>query len=275
MLTLLAGLAVAYGVSVGLLYFAQRHFLYHPDITRPNPAAFGVAEMAEVGLRTRDGLEILAWWRPPADDRAPIMLYLHGNGGHIGDRGGKVRTYLDRGWGVLLVSWRGYGGNRGKPSEAGLYADAEAAMAYLAAAGADSARIVIYGESLGSGPAVKLAADGAPGALVLEAPFTSIADLAAAMFPYVPARWLVRDRFASIERIAKVSAPLLIVHGERDRTVSPSHGRRLLAAHRGVKQGHFVAGAGHNDLYEFGVDSVIAAFVLAQINAKSEDNVSQ
>lgn len=272
MLTLLAGLAIAYGVSVALLYVAQRNFLYYPDRTRPLPETAGVAEMTEVTLRTGDGVKILAWWRPPTSEQAPVMLYLHGNGGNIGHRAAKVRPYLDRGWGVLLLSWRGYGFSAGHPSEAGLYADAEAAMDYLAVAGIGRERTVVYGESLGSGPAVKLAADGTFSALVLEAPFTSIPDLAAPMFPYVPARWLVRDRFASIDRIPRVSSPLLIVHGERDRTVPVSHGQRLLAAHRGVKEGHFVAGAGHNDLSEFGIDAIVASFVLAQIDVKTDDN---
>lgn len=246
---------------VGGLFLGQRSLLYQPDRSRPRPAEYGIPEMAEVTVRTGDGLDLLAWWRGADDPRAPVLLFLHGNAGHIGHRAGKIRQFLERGWGALLLSWRGYAGNPGQPTEPGLLSDAAAARRYLAERGVAAQRIVLYGESLGSGPAVRVAAETEVAALVLEAPFTSITDLARRLFPYVPVRRLVKDRFASIERIGGLSVPVLIVHGERDLTVPVSHGRKLLAAVPGAKAGHFVPEAGHNDLYAFGVDAVVAEFV--------------
>lgn len=257
---------------MGALYLGQRSLLYQPDRTRPEPAAYGVPEVAEVGLRTADGLELLAWWRAAAGPGTPVLLFLHGNAGHIGHRATKLRPFLARGWGALLVSWRGYGGNPGRPTEEGLLQDAAAGMRFLADRGVAATRVVVYGESLGSGPAVRIAAESEVGALVLEAPFTSITDLARRLFPYVPVGRLVKDRFASIERIGGLAVPVLIVHGERDLTVPVSHGRALLAAAPPAKAGHFVPEAGHNDLYAFGIASVIARFVEESVGRNEQEN---
>jgi len=243
------------------LYFLQRSLIYFPDSTRPTPAAFGVPEMTPVTLSTEDGLSLLAWWAPPREATRPTIVYFHGNGGHIGYRGSKVRPYLDRGFGVLLVSWRGYSGNDGRPTERGLYADGRAALRFVQDKGIPPARRVLYGESLGGGVAVEMAVRGAAAALVLEAPFTSIVDVAAARFPVFPARLLVRDRFDSIGKIDRIAMPLLVVHGERDRVLSARMGRDLLAAASPPKEGVFLPRAGHNDLYDHGAAHHVIRFI--------------
>ena len=124
-------IAGVYIIFVAALYLFQRSVLFHPDPTRPDPDDYGVREMQAVTLDTEDGLRLLAWWSPPADESLPVLLFFHGNAGHIGYRGEKLRPYLDRRWGVLLVAWRGYSGNLGQPSEPGLYADGRAALAFL------------------------------------------------------------------------------------------------------------------------------------------------
>jgi hypothetical protein len=217
--------------------------------------------MVPVALPTEDGLALLAWWAPPRETGGPVLVYFHGNGGHIGYRGSKVRPYLDRGYGVLLVAWRGYSGNGGSPTEAGLYADGRAALRFLESRGIAVGQRVFYGESLGGGPAVELAAQGAAGALVLEAPFTSIADVASGQFPIFPVRWLVRDRFNSIAKIGRVAVPLLVIHGERDGIVPARFGRDLLAAANPPKEGVFLPQAGHNDLYEHGAAGHVIRFI--------------
>lgn len=253
--------ALAYLVALVLLAVFQRSLMYHPNAARPEPAASGVPEMTPVTLETDDGLSLLAWWRPPASGRTPVLLYLHGNAGNLAHRADKVRPYLDAGWSVLLVAWRGYSGNPGRPSEQGLYRDGRAAMAFLGRQGIAPGRVVLYGESLGSGVAVQLAAERTPGALVLEAPFSSLVDAGAAHYPVFPVRWVVRDRFDSAAKIAAVRAPVLVMHGERDRVVPPALGRRLLDTAREPKQGLFVPAAGHNDLYDFGVAPAVIEFV--------------
>ncbi len=246
-------IAGAYLAIVAALYVFQRGVLYHPDPTRPEPEDFGVGEMRAVTLETDDGLRLLAWWRPPGDATRPVMVFFHGNAGHIGYRGEKLRPYLDRGWGVLLVAWRGYSGNPGKPTEAGLYADGRAALAFLAERGIAPKRQVAYGESLGAAVAVELGRATRFGAIVLEAPFTSVADVAQAMYPFIPVRPLIRDKFASIEKIREVASPLLVIHGEKDKIIPVRYGRRLHDAAGDPKSAHFVPGAGHNDLHGFAI----------------------
>ena len=197
----------------------QRSLTYFPDPTRPTPAESDVPELAPVSLGTEDGLSLLAWYAPPRVSDAPSLAYFHGNAGHIGMRGFKVRAYLNAGLGVLLTTWRGYSGNPGTPTEDGLYADGRAARAFLRAHGCGDERQILYGESLGTGVAVHLAREAAPGALVLEAPFSSIVDIARGRFPLLPVGPLIVDRFDSAAKIGKVAAP----GPDRARRARPDH----------------------------------------------------
>ena len=244
--------------SLGAL---QRALTYYPDHTRPTPAEAGVPELAPVVLETEDGLLLLAWHAPPRADDAPSLIYFHGNAGHIGMRGFKVRAYLNAGLGVLLTTWRGYSGNPGTPTEDGLYADGRAARAFLRALGTGDRRQILYGESLGTGVAVHLARESAPAALVLEAPYSSIADIASGRFPLLPVRPLIVDRFDSAAKIGKVAAPLLIVHGERDRTIPVRLARKLHKRAREPKEAVFIPEADHADLTEFGLAAIVLEFL--------------
>lgn len=217
--------------------------------------------MRPVTLQTEDGLALLAWWAPPRAPDRPVIVFFHGNAGHIGYRGPKLRIFLDRGYGVLIPAWRGYSGNPGKPHEAGLYADGRAALRFLDEQEIPDAQRVFYGESLGAAVAVELAAGGAGGAMVLEAPFTALPEVAAAHYPIFPARRLVKDRFDSAAKIGRVRIPMLVVHGERDAVVPVRFGRALLAAANEPKEGAFIANAGHNDLYRFGVSGRVIGFI--------------
>ena len=265
MIKIIGGAVGVYLLMLAAMYVFQRSLIYVPDRTRPEPSQFGVPEMIPVTLETDDGLALLAWWRPPARAGAPTIAYFHGNAGHIGNRGSKVRPYLDQGWGVLLTTWRGYSGNPGDPTERGVYADARAALAFLAKQGITPAGTVLYGESLGSGAAVELATGYAAGALVLEAPFTSLPDAGARHYPIFPLRLLAKDRYDSLAKIGAVQSPLLVLHGGRDRVVPMALGRRLLEAANEPKTGKFPAGAGHNDLYDFGAARGVIAFVKQHI----------
>ncbi|MBT5780880.1 MAG: alpha/beta hydrolase [Rhodospirillaceae bacterium] len=255
----------AYGVALGGVFAGQRHLMYFPDSQCPAPGESGVPEMAEVTLETDDGLALLAWHRPPARDALPTLVYFHGNAGHIGMRADKVRPFLDAGFGVLLTTWRGYSGNPGKPSEDGLYRDGRAARDYLLEVGVAASNIVMYGESLGTGVAVQLASEQAPAALVLEAPYNSIADVAQARIPLLPVKPLVLDRFDSQAKIASVAAPLLIVHGARDGTIPVRFGKKLFAAASEPKQMQIYPEAGHNDLHEHGMGRLTLDFLKQSI----------
>jgi fermentation-respiration switch protein FrsA (DUF1100 family) len=261
-----------YAAAVAGLYLFQRHLLYHPSANRPSIALAAVPEMAVVTLATEDGLTLESWYAA-ARDGAPTLVYFHGNAGHIGHRGFKVRPYLDAGWGVLLVGYRGFGGNSGAPSETGLYADARAALAFLDGEGVPAGRRLLYGESLGTGIAVRMAAEAAAktpvAAVILEAPYTAIADVAAEHYPFVPARLMMRDRFDALSWIGAIGAPLLVVHGERDHIVPTMFGKALFAAAAEPKTAHWIENAGHNDLHEYGLARLVMTFVADHTGARA------
>lgn len=247
------------GTGVDAMLSVQRSFMYFPTQERMSPSAAGVPEMQEVTLRTPDGLDLLAWYAPPTRSGAPTLIYFHGNGGDIGMRAGKVSPFLEAGLGVLLTTYRGYSGNPGAPSEAGLYDDARAAHAFLEAQ--KPSGIVLYGESLGTGVAVQLATEIEALSVVLEAPFTSIADIALPQMPFMPLQSLIIDRFDSAKKIGAVNAPVLIVHGELDTTIPVRLARQLFDAANEPKEGHFIPGAGHNDLYVHGMAALALTFI--------------
>jgi fermentation-respiration switch protein FrsA (DUF1100 family) len=266
----LGAAVAAYALVIGLLYVGQRRMMYLPDGVRPDAAAAGVPELAAVTLTTADGLALLAWYRPPASD-GPTLVYFHGNAGNLGDRAVKLRPYLDAGLGILLPAYRGYSGNAGSPSEAGLYADGRAALDFLAARGVAAASVVLYGESLGGGVAVQLATERAVGGVVLEAPFTSMAAAAQYHYPWTPARWLVRDRFDNLAKIARIHAPVLILHGEADGVVPVAMSRRLLAAANEPKAATFLPAAGHNDAHLHGLAAAVLSFISTQTSANNSN----
>lgn len=274
----MSGLPLTLAIALGLylllalaMFGCQRSFLYFPDTSRPDPRGAGVEGLATVRLESEPGLEVEHWYRPPAADDGPVLVVFHGNAGHIGHRVSKFRAFLDAGIGLFLAEYRGYGGNAGRPDEAGLTADARAVMSYLAGEGIAADRLILFGESLGGGPAVKMAVEFPVAGLVLESPFTSVADVAQAHYWYLPARWLVLDRWDNASRIVGLGAPLLIVHGERDRVVPVRFGRRLFDIAPEPKRALIVPDAGHNDLFDRGeVRDAVMAFVHERVPGRRD-----
>jgi len=254
------GALAAYGGITAGLFLFQRRLLYRPGKMRPALADLATLGVREIELTTEDGLSLYSWYLPPRP-RRPVIAHFHGNGGHVGYRGETLRRFAREGYGVLLAEYRGYAGNPGWPSEPGLFADGEAALDFLAGEGIGSDSIVLWGESLGSGVAVYLAANRKIAGLILEAPFTSVAAAAQRHYPFVPAARLVRDRFDSLSRISRVTAPLLVLHGERDMIVPVCHGRALLDAATGPKEGWFSPEAGHLNLAQFGALEAAMSFI--------------
>jgi fermentation-respiration switch protein FrsA (DUF1100 family) len=250
---------VLYGGLVGLMYVFQRGLMYFPDRARTPPAAVGLPQAAEEVLITADGERVIAWHVPPREGQ-PVVLYFHGNGGALWLRAARFRALTAEGVGLLALSYRGYGGSSGSPSEAGLIADAHAAYAFAAARYAPE-RIALWGESLGTGVAIALAAERPVTRIVLEAPFTSAADIAASVYPFVPVRLLMKDQFRSDERIARVRAPVLVIHGEHDRVVPVRFGERLYALIPGPKRFARIAGGGHEGLDGLGALGHARAFL--------------
>jgi uncharacterized protein len=260
----LAALALlGYFGGLALLYFAQRSILFPiPETRRTSPTAAGLPQAEEHMLSTSDGEKLVAWHVPPRAGK-PVVIFFHGNGDILAWRAPWFATLTADGTGLVAISFRGYAGSSGSPSEAGLLNDAEAAYAFAALRYVPQ-RIVCWGYSLGTGPAVALAARHGTAALILEAPYTSIADVAAAAFPFAPVRWFVRDPFHADRWIANVTAPVLIMHGARDATIPIRLGEKLYEFAREPKQMVRFAEGGHDDLDSFGTIDVARAF-LAEI----------
>jgi uncharacterized protein len=253
---------VGYGAIAAFAYFAQRSLMYFPERTRTAPAAAGFPQAQEIELTTSDGERVIAWHVPPRGEK-PVVLYFHGNGGALAWRAERFARIIADGTGLLALSYRGYGGSTGSPSEAGLLRDAEATYAY-AAARYPVERLVSFGESLGSGVAVALAAEHKVGKLILEAPFTSAVDVGGAAYPFLPVRLLMHDTFRSDERIGKVTAPVLVLHGERDTVVPIRYGERLYALISAPKKFVRFPEGHHSDLDDHGAQAAVRDFLATQ-----------
>lgn len=256
---LLIAAAVGYSALLAGMYFWQRGLMYFPETVRTAPAAAGFAQSEEVILDTADGEKIIAWHLPAATGK-PIILYFHGNAGSLRLRADRFRKLTADGTGLLGVSYRGYGGSTGSPSEAGLLKDAEAAYAFVAAR-YPAERIVAFGESLGTAVAVALAAERPIGKLVLDAPYTAAVDLAASVYPFVPVRLLMRDQFRAHEYIGRVAVPILVLHGELDRIIPIVFAERLFALITGPKEFVRFPRGTHMDLDSHGAQEAIRKFL--------------
>jgi fermentation-respiration switch protein FrsA (DUF1100 family) len=254
--------ALVYLGGLAALYLAQRTFIFPiPQRVRTAPDAAGFPEAEEHVLDTADGEKVIVWHVPAKPGHA-VVVHFPGNGDTLAWLVGRFRAITADGTGLVALSYRGYAGSSGQPSEQGLLSDAATAFAF-AAARYSPERIVVWGFSLGSGVAVAVAATEPIGKLILEAPYTSIADVAALAFPWLPVRWLVRDPFRSDQRIAGVTAPLLIMHGGRDPTIPVALGERLFALAHEPKQFVRFAEGGHNDLDNYGAIETARHFINA------------
>jgi hypothetical protein len=253
-------LAAGYLAGLVLLFVRQRGILFPiPTAERTAPAAAGLPEAEEHVLTTSDGEKVIVWHVPAKPGRA-VVLFFHGNGDSLASLVGRFRAITADGTGLVALSYRGYAGSSGAPSEAGLLRDAAAAYSF-ATQRYDARRIVAWGFSLGTGVAVAVASEHPVGKLILEAPFTSIVGVAASHFPFIPVRLLMRDRFHSDTRIARVTAPLLIVHGAQDPTIPIAFGERLFALAHEPKRFVRIPGGGHDDLGSFRVVEIARQFI--------------
>ena len=250
MLRVVLLLLAAFAALVLVLRLGQRRLLYFPIGRPPAVEQAGLPGAQDVAIRTEDGLTLHAWHVPaaPRDARA-TALFLPGNAGHRGDRRAIALGLSRRGFDVLLVDYRGYGGNDGRPSEPGLAADARAARRFLVEdRGVDPARLLYFGESLGAAVALGLASEVEPRALVLRSPFSSLADVARVHYPFLPLSLILVERYPSIDRARKLSCPVLVVAGDRDRVVPVEQSRAVLAALAGSPGRLLILpGAEHND----------------------------
>jgi uncharacterized protein len=245
-------IAVSAGLTaLALLLFwaTQRRMIYFPFGDVPPPAQVGLRDARSVTFPTEDGLTLNGWFVPA---RAPatgdVVIVFNGNAGNRAYRADIARALADRGIAALLFDYRGYGGNAGAPTEEGLTNDARAARRFVeSSTGVDARLISYFGESLGAGVAVGLALERPPRALVLRSPFTSLTDVGRHHYPYLPVRWLLRDKYPSLDRISRIASPVLVITAAHDSIVPTEQSRRLFEAAREPKRLLVLEGVDHND----------------------------
>jgi fermentation-respiration switch protein FrsA (DUF1100 family) len=224
--------------------------IYLPFRGVPSAASQGLSRAQDVIFTADDGVVLRGWFVPGDSGPARFtLIHFNGNAGHRGMRAPVAATFARHGIATLLFDYRGYGDNEGRPFEEGLARDARAALTYLRSrSDVDVNRFIYYGESLGAAVALRLATEGAPPrALILRSPFTSLSDIGRHHYPFLPVRWLLRDRYPSLERATRVASPTLVIAGDRDRVVPLEQSRRVYDAIAGRKHFVVIAGSDHND----------------------------
>ena len=251
-LMLLIVIGSAAGFVVRQMSFIDQQMIYFPERTlNATPADVGL-DYEDVFLTASDGVKVHGWHVP--GELRTTLLWFHGNAGNISHRLDNAQRLVRRfGLDIILVDYRGYGLSDGTPDEAGLYLDGLAMYQAALDAGFASGQVVVFGRSIGAAVALDVAVKRPVGALVLESPFLSLPELARRHYPFVPAA-LVRTQFDSRRKIARVSAPMLVLHGDRDDIVPIAHGRTLFDLAPEPKRFHTIHGAGHNDTYDVGGD---------------------
>lgn len=264
----LIGLAIIYCVILATSFIRQRSLMYVPNFPSrgvpPAPSSLGL-NMEAVQAKTEDGLNLIAWYAPPSKPELPVVLVFHGNAGNLSHRAFIAAAFIRKGYGVYLAEYRGYGGNGGTPTEPGLYADGRSAINWLAEKGHTTGDIVIYGESLGTGVAVQMAAEYQPKLLILQSGFSNFADVAKTKFWFLPVDLMLLDRFDSAAKIQHISAPVLVIHGEADNVIPIKLAKKLFDAANEPKIFISLPEASHNDVYRYGAGDKILEWAQNQL----------
>jgi len=207
-------------------YIFQRNLLYEPGENNYFGDKLNVP-IIKVIITTQDNVELLAWYHNKDADDYKTILFLHGNAGSLENRIHKINHFKDMNINFLIVAWRGFSGNKGKPTEKGLYEDARSAVRWLRSNGVEENNIIIYGESLGTGVATEIAQNKNFAGIILESPFTSMIDAGKDKYPYLPVRLLLKDKYESNQKIKNIKSPVLIMHGKVDNIVPFHMGEKM------------------------------------------------
>ena len=245
-----------------LLYFLQRRIIFNKSGKPRSPQSYGLENIREISINTEDKITLLAWFFNGQSNK-PILVYFHGNSFDIGERAYRIKRYNDAGFSTLIVGWRGYSGNQGVPTEKHLYLDGQATIEWILKNTKFTMEDIInYGESLGSGVAIDLNLKYNFLCTVLEAPFTSIADLANKRYKIYPTKLLVKDKFDNLSKIDQIKSPLLIISGTKDEVVPHLHSKLLFNKANHPKESLFIDEAMHNNLYDFEIEKTVINFSL-------------
>ena len=218
-----------YILLIIIVSFFQRNLLYHPSVDnyiKDNLAA-EPTEIKKVTITTKDKIDLIGWFYNKDIEKFKTILFLHGNAGSLENRTYKLNHFKDLDVNFLIIAWRGFSGNMGKPNEKGLYEDARRAVRWLNIKGVPDKNIILYGESLGTAVAVEIAQNKKYGGIILESPFTSMVNMGKKYYPFLPVNFLLKDRFESYKKINKISVPILIIHGKVDQIVPYAMGKKM------------------------------------------------
>tara|TARA_B100001123_G_scaffold182907_1_gene209464 strand:+ start:153 stop:965 length:813 start_codon:yes stop_codon:yes gene_type:complete len=227
--TTIIALVSFYILLLIIVFFFQRNLLYHPSLNNYlNNQTSGVpTEVEKVNIMTNDKIELVGWFYQNNLDKFKTILFFHGNAGTLENRTYKLNHFKDLNVNFLIIAWRGFSGNKGKPSEKGLYEDGISAINWLKTKGINEKNIILYGESLGTGVVAEIAQNKNYAGIILESPFTSMISMGKKYYPFFPVRFLMKDKFESYKKITNISAPVLIIHGKVDKIVPYYMGKKM------------------------------------------------
>ena len=229
---------VIYFFVLVFLYFYQRNLLYHPNENNYSGDKISV-DIEKVKIETADNIKLLGWYHEKNLKDYKTLVYFHGNAGSLENRIHKLNHFQDMNINFLIIAWRGFNGNKGKPSERGLYVDGKSAIDWLKKKGVDKKNLILYGESLGTGVATHLAQNKNYAGVILETPFTSMVDAAKNFYPYVPINLLLKDKFENFKKVKNINTPILVMHGEVDQIVPFSMGKKIYEVANNPKYSYF------------------------------------
>ena len=242
------------------LFFFQRSLLYNPNINTYSGDKLKV-DIKEVQIRTSDNINLLGWFHEKNLNKFKTIVYFHGNAGRLENRIHKLNHFKDINVNFLIISWRGFSGNSGKPSEQGLYKDGKSAIDWLKNMGLSEKDIILYGESLGTGIATEIAQNKKFAGLILETPFTSMIDAAKNVYPYIPVGFLLKDRYENDKKIKNINIPLLVMHGEKDQIIPFKMGKKIYEIANKPKYSYFTKYDNHMMEYDEKLVFVLRSFI--------------
>ena len=240
----LSSLIIAYIVLIIFIYFYQRNLLYHPSENNYQNDKIQF-KYDEIFINVDEEIQLKSWIVKKDFKKLKTLVIFHGNAGHLSNRIYKLNELYKLDINILLISWRGFSGNKGSPTENNLYTDAKASIKWLNEQGVSNSQIILYGESLGSGIAVEVGKENNFNSIILESPFTSIENSAKIYYPYLPVRLILKDRYDSISKIKMIDIPILVMHGEKDDVVPFSMGKELFEKANSPKQSYFTPDDDH------------------------------
>ena len=246
---ILLSFLIIYFLIIVLTYFFQRNLLYHPNENNYSDDKITV-NIEKVNIKTSDNINLLGWYHEKNLKEFKTLIFFHGNAGSLENRIHKLNHFKDMNVNFLIIAWRGFSGNSGEPSENGLYKDGKSAIDWLIKKGISEQKLILYGESLGTGVAVHLAQNRNFSGVILETPFTSMIDAAKTFYPYIPVKLLLKDKFENYKKIKNINSPILIMHGEADQIVPFSMGKKLYEIANKPKYSYFTKYDNHMMEYD-------------------------